>query len=383
MLWTDSPCQITCWNDGNKFVKAVRSPKIEFFLAQHPWMESDCLFADIILPVNTRFEDSDIQNNSLSGQFEIIVHQEQCIGQVGESVSAYTLACMLADRFGVKSKITGDKSVEEWVKKGFDISGTGKYISYEEWKEKGYFMVPTDPDWKKKPVGVKAFYDDPDKSPVDTPTGKIEFYSDTLAEHFPDDKERPPMPKWIEKGLNHDERVSSERAKKYPLLQVSNHPRWREHAGNDDISWQRECPTCKVRGFDGYMYEPLWMNTQDAAKRGIKNGDIVKIHNERGAVLGGAYVSERMMPGAVQMDHGSRYDPIIPGELDRGGAINSITPSKIMSKNATGMVVSSFLVEVEKVTMAQMGEWIDKYPEAFEGPYDPASGLDFKKWVLA
>jgi len=47
------------------------------------------------------------------------------------------------------------------------------------------------------------------------------------------------------------------------------------------------------------------------------------------------------------------------------------------------MVVSSFLVEVEKVTMAQMGEWIDKYPEAFEGPYDPASGLDFKKWVLA
>ena len=69
------------------------------------------------------------------------------------------------------------------------------------------------------------------------------------------------------------------------------------------------------------------MNTQDAAKRGIKNGDIVKIHNERGTVLGGAYVSERMMPGAVQMDHGARYDPIIPGELDRGGAINTITPT--------------------------------------------------------
>ena len=163
-------------------------------------MESDCLFADIILPVNTRFEDSDIQNDILSGQFDIIVHQEQCIGQVGESVSAYTLACMIADRFGLKSKITGDKSVEEWIKRGFDTSGLQKYISYEEWKEKGYFVVPTDPDWKKKPVGVKAFYDDPDKNPVDTPTGKIEFYSDTLAEHFPDDKERPPMPKWIEKG---------------------------------------------------------------------------------------------------------------------------------------------------------------------------------------
>ena len=59
------------------------------------------------------------------------------------------------------------------------------------------------------------------------------------------------------------------RAKKYPLLIMSNHGRWRVHANHDDITWIREIPTCKVKGPDGYSYEPLWMNPADAAARGI------------------------------------------------------------------------------------------------------------------
>ncbi len=140
---------------------------------------------------------------------------------------------------------------------------------------------------------------------------------------------------WIEKGESHDESLSSERAKKYPLLIVSNHPRWRVHAMHDDIIWTREIPTCKVRGPDGYYYEPLWIHPLDAEARGISHGDVVKVFNERGAVLGGAYVTQRIMPGVVYMDHGARYDPIIPGELDRGGAINTISPHNLTSKNAT------------------------------------------------
>jgi anaerobic selenocysteine-containing dehydrogenase len=162
---------------------------------------------------------------------------------------------------------------------------------------------------------------------------------------------------------------------------MSNHGRWRVHAQADDISWTREALTCKVMGPDGYNYEPLWINTQTAAERSIKSGDIVKSYNERGAVLGGAYVSERIMPGVVYMDHGSRCDWIIPGELDRGGAIDLITPTGITSKHAGGHTVSGYLVEVEKVTMAQMEEWKQQYPDAFEREYDPASGLRFNGWV--
>ena len=81
------------------------------------------------------------------------------------------------------------------------------------------------------------------------------------------------------------------------------------------------------------------------------------------------------------MDHGARVDWIIPGKLDRGGAINLISPDRTISKNCAGMATSGYLVEVEKVSMAQMEEWKKQYPEAFEREYDPASGLRFNAWV--
>jgi trimethylamine-N-oxide reductase (cytochrome c) len=45
------------------------------------------------------------------------------------------------------------------------------------------------------------------------------------------------------------------------------------------------------------------------------------------------------------------------------------------------MASSGYLVEVEKVTMAQMEKWKEQYPEAFAREYDPASGLRFNAWV--
>jgi trimethylamine-N-oxide reductase (cytochrome c) len=80
------------------------------------------------------------------------------------------------------------------------------------------------------------------------------------------------------------------------------------------------------------------------------------------------------------VDHGARVDWIIPGELDRGGAINLIA-SVLTSKHAGGQSTSGYLVEVEKVGMAQMEEWRREYPEAFERDYDPAAGLRFNAWV--
>jgi anaerobic selenocysteine-containing dehydrogenase len=167
----------------------------------------------------------------------------------------------------------------------------------------------------------------------------------------------------------------------FPLLVMSNHGRWRMHAQCDDISWTREVPTCKVKGYDGYMYEPVWLHPEDAKERGIRNGDIVKIFNELGIVLGGAYVTERIRSGVISMDHGARVDFIKPGEIDRGGAINTISPDKIISKNCPGMATSSYLVQVKKLSMKEMEQWRKEYPEAFERQYDPHSGLLFNGWV--
>jgi hypothetical protein len=86
----------------------------------------------------------------------------------------------------------------------------------------------------------------------------------------------------------------------------------------------------------------------------------------------GAYVTDRIMPGVIHVDHGSRYDPIATGELDRGGAINTLSPRNTTSKNATGMVSGGFLVDFER---ADLEDLRTRYPEAFARPYNKGSGL--------
>ena len=362
VIWTDSPSWITSWNDGNYYTKALRDPSVEFIFAQHPWIENDCLFADVILPVNTKLEEDDINTDLFGGQMNLIFPEPRCIEPLGESFSDYEIVCMIADRLGLLEEYTGGLSIPEKIRLGYEKSNAAHLVSWEQLNEKGYYVIPVDPEWEKVPAGMIEFYEDPEGHPLTTPTGKLEFASVGLAEHFPDDQERPPVPRWISKSESHQESLDSGRARTYPLLVISNHPRWGIHAQHDDITWLREIDTCKIKGPDGYQYQPLWMNPADAAARGIEHGDIICIYNERGKVLGGAYVTERVMPGAVSMDHGAKYDPIVLGEIDRGGVINTIVPGNITSKYACGMVVSGFLAEVEKADLEALRA---KYPKPF------------------
>lgn len=379
MIWSDEGCFTACWNDGNKMIEAFRSPKIEFILNQHPWLENDCLYADLILPVNTKLEEEDI-SVGYSGQFDLIFPEGKCVEPLGESLSDYEIVGEIARKMGTYDRFTEGRTVEQWIRHGFEQSGVAAMVSWGELNEKGYYVVPTAPDWEKHPAGMIEFYREPGAHPLHTMSGKIEFHSQGLAEHFPDDEERPPVPHWIPGGVTHQESRQCRRAGKYPLLLVSNHPRWRMHAEHDDVSWLREIEMGKVKGPDGYRYEPVWINPVDAAPRGIASGDIVKLYNERGTVLGGAYVTERIIPGAVYQDHGARHDPITTG-LDRGGSNNLISPANTTSKNAFGMATSGYLVEAGKVTVDRMEEWRKLYPEAFSRPYDPATGLRFDAWV--
>ncbi len=382
MMWTDTPCRTTCWNHGNDTERALRNPEIECIVSQHPWMENDCLFSDILLPSNTHFEVEDIVTNIRQGtQIPNVILTEQAIEPVGESKSNFEVVVEIAKKLGMEETMTENQTTEDMQKSVFEFMNLTKFTTWEEFKERGYYLYNVAEDWEDDPPGLRQFYEDPEKHKLSTPSGKLEFYSEKLARHFPDDHERPPMPKWIEKGILHDERLSSERSKMFPLLLQSNHGRWRVHAQCDDITWTREAPTCKVTGPDGYKYEPCWIHTSEAEKRGIKNGDIVKIINERGIVLAGAYVTERLRPGVAYIDHGARVDFIKAGEIDRGGAINTISPGPITSKNAVGNVVTGYLVQVERLSMEEMDKWRREYPEVFEKEYDPAAGLRFNAWI--
>ena len=191
-----------------------------------------------------------------------------------------------------------EKAIERVIELFWQGCGVAHLDTDDEFHNNDIFVVPADPEIQKKPVGIRSFVEDPENHPLSTPTGKLEFTSTALEKYFPDlIRSARAYPKWIEKSESHDERLSSERAEKYPLLCMSNHGRWRFHANLDDITWNREIQTMKLRGKDGYQYEPAWLHPSTARERGIAHGDVVKVLNERGTVLCAAVPDRAAHPG--------------------------------------------------------------------------------------
>ena len=386
MLWSEKPCNMNCWNGGFEFQDAIRSDEVEFFVTNHQWMENDSLFADLVLPVTTCLEDDDTMGASMTVGMRWAGYTPHACDRVGVSKSDWEIALEVLDRFGKREELDLGMTTDQWLKYGFTNSHLTTEVDWDTLVEKGLYYPKLEENWRDELPGMRGFYEDPENFPLDTPSGKLEFYSQALADNFPDDKERQPIAKWItggpaEEGWTHDESLWGERCKKYPLLVTANPARFRVHVQGDDIAWYREIETTKVKGPDGYLYEPVWMAPEDAEARGIKNGDIVKVYNERGIILTGARISQRITPGSVVVAKGSRVDPIAP-HIDRGGAINLISPEATVSKNCKGFAVTGYLIEAEKLTQEEYDSWKKDYPEAFDRAYDAGQGITRDAWVV-
>ncbi|NTU89171.1 MAG: molybdopterin-dependent oxidoreductase [Actinobacteria bacterium] len=386
MLWSEKPCNMNCWDGGFRYQDAIRTDEVEFFVTNHQWLENDSLFADLVLPVTTCVEDDDTVGGSMVVSMRSAAITPPGCDRVGESYSDYEIGGMILERFGMKDQLTLGMTDAEWHKFGFEQSKLGTEISWEELNEKGFYFPQQAENQENDPVGMRGFYLDAEGYPLDTPTGKLEFWSEALATNFPDDKERTPMARWTvggpkEEGWSHDETLWGERCKTYPMLMVACPARWRVHVQGDDIPWFREIETCKVKGKDGYLYEPAWINPVDAEAKGIKAGDIVKVFNERGVILCGARLTERVIPGAVMVAKGSRVDPIA-SHIDRGGAANLICPDNQISKHCKGFAVTGYLVDVARLEDAEMEQWKKDYPDTFARDYDPAIGINYNSWVV-
>jgi biotin/methionine sulfoxide reductase len=85
--------------------------------------------------------------------------------------------------------------------------------------------------------------------------------------------------------------------------------------------------------------------------RGISDGDIVRLYNDRGACLGGAVLSEAVHPGVVQLATGAWYDPDDPdaeNPLCVHGNPNVLTRDVGTSRLAQGCSGQLSLVEAER-----------------------------------
>lgn len=102
---------------------------------------------------------------------------------------------------------------------------------------------------------------------------------------------------------------------------------------------------------DGHHYWIARLHPQDAAARGIADGDLVRLHNDRGGVICAARLSERVRPGVVHSYESSAvYEPTgAPGlSDDRGGCVNVLTPSRMMIERSHSMAANSCLIQVER-----------------------------------
>ncbi|HBJ7835806.1 TPA: dimethyl sulfoxide reductase subunit A, partial [Salmonella enterica subsp. enterica serovar Goldcoast] len=94
------------------------------------------------------------------------------------------------------------------------------------------------------------------------------------------------------------------------------------------------------------QHQTLWINPQDAQKRGITHGDMVRIHNSRGICEIPAEVTPRIIPGVVAMQAGAWWQPDENG-IDKGGCANVLSSARITAL-AKGNSHQTMLVEVAK-----------------------------------
>ena len=165
---------------------------------------------------------------------------------------------------------------------------------------------------------------------------------------MPDDDQRPISPRYIPSWEGH----RSDLYKTYGLQLMSPHPRFSFHCHYDKhTDWLNDIPVHRIKK-DGYAWWPARINPVDAESRGIKNGDYVRLYNDRAAVICMGVVTERVKPGVIHSYASSaKYDPLIPVQADspdKGGCVSMLTPSRMLSQNAPGMTPNSCLIEIEK-----------------------------------
>lgn len=300
----------------NKGVQALR--KLEFVVVFEQFMTPGAKFADIILPTCTSLEKNDIVMGGATGFYG---YTSEAIEPLGESKSHVQICNELAAKLGIRDY--NDKTEDEWLRAM--AQGSNDIPDYNTFKKNGIHKLRMSEPY----VAFKKQIDDPRNNPFPTPSGKIEIYSQRLADM--NDPHLPPIPKYIETWESRNDPL----ARKYPLQLITTHFTRRAHSQYDNLPWLRDLQT-----------QAVWISSADAQDRGIKDGDMVRVFNGRGEMIIPVRVTERIMPGVVDIPEGAWYDPDENG-VDRGGCCNVLTKDEHSPGGA--FVSNTTLVQVEKV----------------------------------
>jgi len=308
----------------NKEIAAIRKLEAEgdmesLFVCMDSTITPTGIWADYLLPIATHFERHDVALPWYKGHYYI--HRPKVIEPMGESKTDFQVFTELAYRMGFgpaynpranRDYFWNPDPVDEaylrawWEEKVMHHQGVT--WSWETFKKRGVYKFVL-------PEPHVAFREQIEKGvPFQTPSGKIEIFSTTLAQTQDWSRTQygyyiPAIPKWIEPW----ESLNSPKTGKFPFHMISPHPRWRTHSIFNNIPWLRET-----------FSQEVTMNASDARRLGVQTGDTVEVFNDRGAVVVPVYVTERCMPGVLVLHEGAWMDLADDG-TDRAGNPDFLT----------------------------------------------------------
>jgi anaerobic dimethyl sulfoxide reductase subunit A len=326
-------CLINQHADVNRSASILKDEsKVEFLAVQDNFLTPTARFADLVLPACTQFETWGVEDGWKYGD-EVIL-QPKLVEPPGECKSDYRICAELAERLGFADAYTKGRDEKDWVEWCLERYRQTRFPSLpslDEFIEQnlGAYTKPVE----QPAIAFADFRRDPEKYPLRTPSGKIEIFSKALYE-----KGRPGeipavpkyIPEWENPFLNGDSTPAKPAIKKYPLQALGHHTLARVHSTHDNNDWLQEAFPQRI----------------DAAPRDISDGEMVHVWNDRGEMLIPARLTNRIMPGVVDIPQGAWWSPDSEG-VDHGGCINVLTSHR-WTPLAFASTQQTIMVEVEK-----------------------------------
>jgi anaerobic dimethyl sulfoxide reductase subunit A len=314
--------------DINRTAEILRdTSKCEFIVCSDLFMTASARFADILLPGVSMFECENITMPWKYGDF--LGFTNQVIEPLYEGRFEYDWLVEVARGLGLEPEFSLGRTAGDWLKAAYDaLRETEQELpEYEQFKEAGIYRYQNQPIR----IAFEKERQDPEHFPFPTPSGKIEIFSEKVyrteyKEFF------PAIPRYVQPPEGADDPLT----RRYPLQMIGWHTKRRCHSIHDNNqAMHRIDPQC------------IWMHPEDAAARGIHDGEEVCVYNDRGRVQLPAHITDRILRGVVGMTQGAWYRPDADG-TDHGGSINVLT-SQHPTPYARGNAQHTNLVEIKKL----------------------------------
>jgi anaerobic dimethyl sulfoxide reductase subunit A len=298
-------------NQGSQIHKSMAAlEKLDFVVSHEIFMTPTARWCDVIFPAATPLEKEDI---GIPWQGHYLLYKPQIAQPAGEARNDYDALCALANRMGFGEEFSEGRSAADWISQFIKESD----VPDEDAFRRSGIYWPADPERS----GLSDFAADPERFPLGTPSGKVEIAS----ERYLQETGAPAIPTW----------QASPTDARYPLQLITPKSAHRTHSQGSNIP--------EIRRKEEHA---LQMHAQDAAQRGIAQGDSVRLFNGEGSARVSAHLSEDITPGVVCLLEGIWFELDADG-ADRAGSANMFTSTQ-GTHPGRACIMHGMSVEIER-----------------------------------